>query len=112
MITLNLDGNVDPEEAALVAIDAGAEDFATDEETASIFTKLEELEIVRKALAEAGYEAASVEIDRVPNTTVPLEEREAVQTLRLLDRLEDLEDVQRVYSNADFPDEVLAGFEE
>jgi transcriptional/translational regulatory protein YebC/TACO1 len=46
----------------------------------------------------------------VPTTTVPLEEKEAEQTLRLLERLEDLDDVQRVYSNADFPDEVLAGY--
>jgi transcriptional/translational regulatory protein YebC/TACO1 len=46
----------------------------------------------------------------VPNATILLEEKEALQTLRLLDRLEDLDDVQRVYSNADFPDEALAAY--
>jgi len=48
----------------------------------------------------------------VPAVTVTLEEKEALQTLRLLDRLEDLDDVQRVYSNADFPDAVLASYSE
>ncbi len=110
VIGIDLGGKLDPEEVAMVAIDAGAEDFESDDESLSIYTKLEDLDTVRKALVEAGYEPTSAEIDRVPNTTVPLEEREAEQTLRLLDRLEDLEDVQRVYSNADFPDEVLAAF--
>ena len=43
-------------------------------------------------------------------SSVPLEEKEALQTLKLLDRLEDLDDVQRVYSNAEFPDEALAAY--
>jgi transcriptional/translational regulatory protein YebC/TACO1 len=76
----------------------------------SIYTKPEDLEAVRKALVEQGHEPASSEVEKVPSTTVPLEEKEAIQTLKLLDRLEDLDDVQRVYSNADFPDEVLAAF--
>jgi YebC/PmpR family DNA-binding regulatory protein len=109
-ITLNLGKGQDGEEVALVAIDAGAEDFAVDEDSVSIYTRLEDLEAVRQTLVDAGYTPDSAEIARVPTVTVSLEEKDAMQALRLLDRLEDLEDVQRVYSNADFPDEVLAAY--
>ncbi len=110
VISLNRNAKVDPEAAALVAIDAGAEDFSVDDDAVTIFTKPEELEAVRKALVDAGYEPAASEVEKVPSTTVPLGEEEAIQTLKLLDRLEDLDDVQRVYSNADFPDAVIAAF--
>jgi YebC/PmpR family DNA-binding regulatory protein len=109
VVTLNLNG-FDADDLALVAIDAGAEDFTVEEDVVSVYAKPEDLETVRKALVEQGYEAASVEIEKVPSTTVPLPEKEALQTLKLLDRLEELDDVQRVYSNADFPDEVLAAY--
>ena len=111
VLTLELKPKQDADEIALVAIEAGAEDFAVEEGTMSIYTKPDEVDIVRRAVTEAGHEPDSVEIEKVPNQTVPLEEKEALQTLRLLDRLEDLDDVQRVYSNADFPDAVLAAFE-
>jgi YebC/PmpR family DNA-binding regulatory protein len=110
VLTLNLNGAEDADEVALMAIDAGAEDFVADEDSLAIYTKPDEVENVRRALVEAGHEPDSVEIEKVPNQTVPLEDKEALQTLRLLDRLEDLDDVQRVYSNADFPDEVLAAY--
>ena len=112
VLNLTLDGGAEAEEIALVAIDAGAEDFSADDETMSIFTKPEDLEAVRLALVESSHAPASAEVEKVPNATVPLEEEEAVQALRLLDRLEDLDDVQRVYANADFPEEVLAAFNE
>jgi YebC/PmpR family DNA-binding regulatory protein len=113
VLTLSTDGKTDPDELALIAIDAGAEDFSADEdETILVYTKPEDLEAVRRSLVDAGHEPASAEIEKVPSATVPLAEKEAVQTLRLLERLEDLDDVQRVYSNADFPDEVLAAFTE
>jgi YebC/PmpR family DNA-binding regulatory protein len=109
-LVVNLPAASNPDEIALVAIDAGAEDFEAEDGVLQIYTKLEDLEVVRKALLDAGHEPSSVEIERVPTTTVTLEEKDALQTLRLLDRLEDLEDVQRVYSNADFPDAVLASY--
>jgi YebC/PmpR family DNA-binding regulatory protein len=109
VVSLDVDGG-DPEELALVAIDAGAEDFTVEDDTVSIYTKPEDLMAVRQALIDSGHEPASAEIDRVPTATVLLEEKEALQALKLLERLEDLDDVQKVYSNADFPDEVLAEF--
>ena len=110
VLTVSLDRGVDDEEVALAAVDAGAEDFESDAENLSVYTKPEDLEAVRKALEESGVNVASSEVARVPSTTVKLDEKDAVSTLRLLEKLEDLDDVQRVYSNADFPDSVLAGF--
>jgi YebC/PmpR family DNA-binding regulatory protein len=110
VITVSLESGVDADEAALAAVDAGAEDFESDDEALSIYTKPEDLEAVRRALTEKGVAVASSEIERVPTTTVTLDEKDAVQTLRLLEKLEDLDDVQKVYSNADFPDSVLAKY--
>jgi YebC/PmpR family DNA-binding regulatory protein len=109
-ITLDLSKGNDGEELALVAIDAGAEDFSVDGDSLTVYTRPEDLEAVRQAMMDAGHEPDSAEIARVPTVTVTLEEKDALQALRLLDRLEDLDDVQRVYSNADFPDEVLASY--
>ena len=110
LITLTLARGADADEVALAAIDAGAEDFVAEGDTLSVYTRPDDLEAVRKELIEAGHEPTSAEIARVPSSTVSLDEREAVQTLRLLDRLEELDDVQRVYSNADFPDAVLSAY--
>jgi YebC/PmpR family DNA-binding regulatory protein len=111
VISLDLDGN-DGEELALLAIDAGAEDFSVDEDSVAIYTRPEDLMAVRQSLVEAGHEPSAADIERVPTATVSLQEKEALQALRLLDKLEDLDDVQRVYSNADFPDAVLASYTE
>ena len=110
VIAVGNDGKRDPDEIVLTAIDAGADDVAIEDDGVSIFTKPEDLDLVRRAILEAGIEAESAELSRVPNATVTLEEQEAILALKLLDRLEDLDDVQRVFSNADFPDEVLASY--
>jgi YebC/PmpR family DNA-binding regulatory protein len=110
VISLTLPPKADADEVALLAIDAGAEDFTAEEDSLSLYTKPEDLENVRKALEDAGYNSDSADVERVPSTTVQLEEKEALQTLRMLERLEDLDDVQRVFSNADFPEEALAAF--
>jgi YebC/PmpR family DNA-binding regulatory protein len=110
VISLTLDAKADPDEVALLAIDAGAEDFANEEESLSVYTKPEDLETVRDALEAAGYVSDSADVERVPSTTVQLEEKEALQTLRMLERLEDVDDVQRVFSNADFPEAALEAF--
>lgn len=110
VISVNVPSGGDSEEIALAAIDAGAEDFEAEDGLLSIYTRPEDLEAVRRSLEEQGYESSG-EIARVPTTTVQLPAREALQTLKLLDKLEDLDDVQRVYSNADFPEEVLAEYE-
>lgn len=110
VLTLNLPSGADPDELALAAIDAGAEDFSVEDDIMSIYTRPEELDIVRRAMVEAGQEPSSAEIDRVANNYIDLDDQDALQALKLLERLEDLDDVQKVYSNADFPEEVLAAF--
>ncbi len=107
IITVDVVGK-DPEELALSVIDAGAEDVHTDQDSLEVYTLPEDLEPVRRALEEQGLTITSAEISMVPKTSVNLDERTATQTIRLLDRLEDLDDVQKVMSNAEFPDEVLA----
>ena len=96
------------DELALSAIDAGAEDVKVEGDTLEVYTAPELLEMVRHALEADGATIASSEVQMVAKTTAPQEPRTAQQTLRLLELLEELDDVQKVYTNADFPDEVLA----
>jgi len=97
----------DAEEFALVAIDAGADDFETFDSTLQIFSPVERLEAIRQTLTDTEASIVSSELSMIPNSTIALDTKAATQTLRLLDQLEELDDVQKVYSNADFPDEVL-----
>jgi YebC/PmpR family DNA-binding regulatory protein len=95
------------EELAMAAIDAGADDFETDDSTLLVYSSIESLETIRRTLTEHDAVIRSSELSMMPTNTVQLNAKTAKQTLRLLDKLEDLDDVQRVYSNGDFPDEVL-----
>jgi len=101
---------LDPDEIALRAIDSGADDVQVDDGTVEIYTKPEALDAIRRALSESGVPVASAEISQVPKSTITLDARQAEQTLRLLDSLDSLDDVQRVASNADFPEDVLAAY--
>lgn len=98
------------EDLALAAIDAGAIDFDTDDGVVSFYSTPSDLECIREALNGVGASIRSSELSMVPQNTVPLDEKEAARTLKLLDQLEDLDDVQRVYSNADFPDNALTEY--
>ena len=97
----------DAEDLALLAIDAGAEDFETVDMTLHAYTAGDSLEHIRKTLAEGGASVKSSELSMVPTSTVTMDDKTARQALRLLDQLEELDDIQKVYSNADFPEEVL-----
>ncbi|HRC61875.1 MAG: YebC/PmpR family DNA-binding transcriptional regulator [Dehalococcoidia bacterium] len=107
VITVEAKGT-DPDEVQLTAIEAGALDISVDEDEVEVLTEPADLEAVREALTSSGLKVAQAEISRVPRTLISLDEKAAIQTLKLLERLDDLDDVSRVYSNADFPDEVLA----
>ena len=100
----------DPEEIALMAIDAGAEDVEVEDKRVEVRTAPENLEKVRRALEEMGVTGLSADLAMLPKSTISLDDKQAVQVLRLLDTLEELDDVQRVYSNGDFPDEVLVEY--
>jgi len=99
--------DLDPEELALQAIDAGAEDVKVENDYVEIYTKPEETQMVREALVKQELSIASAELSMVPKNIVELEEKPALQTLKLLDKLEELDEVQHVSSNADFPDSIL-----
>ena len=97
----------DPEELALEAIDAGAEDVKVADDCIEIYTRPEELVKVREALEQKEMPLASTDLSMVPKTIVELEEKAAVQMLKLLDKLEELDEVQDVTTNADFPETVV-----
>ena len=89
------------------ALEAGAEDMQTDETSYEIRTEPAGLEAVKKALAAANIGYDSAEVTMLPQTRVTLGEKEAQQVLRLMDALEDLDDVQQVYANFDIPDQIM-----
>jgi transcriptional/translational regulatory protein YebC/TACO1 len=98
----------DPDEVALAAIDAGASDVDTTVDPVEIFTEPGDLEGVRKALEAAGVAVESAESAMIAKQTVELDVARARQAIRLVELLEDLDDVQRVTANFDIPEEVFA----
>jgi YebC/PmpR family DNA-binding regulatory protein len=108
LIAIPKDG-VDADEVALAAIDAGAEDVDTDsDDRIEVFTSPADLEGVRKALEGAGVAVESAESTMIARTTVELDGSKARQNLRLVELLEELDDVQRVTANFDIPEELFA----
>ena len=107
LITLPLGGQ-DPDDLALMAIDAGAADVDTDADTIEVYTGHTELEAVRRALEAAGVRIASAELIMQPTNTIEVDAAKARGNLRLIEHLEDHEDVQRVTGNFEIPDEVMA----
>jgi YebC/PmpR family DNA-binding regulatory protein len=95
------------EEAELLAIENGAEDTTAEDSTLEIRTAPENFETLCLAFETAGLKALSSEITMIPTIQAVLDEKTAEQTLKLLDKLEDLDDVQKVITNADFPEAVL-----
>jgi YebC/PmpR family DNA-binding regulatory protein len=101
-------GAVDEDELMLAAADAGAEDVVQDESTFRVIAAQEDLHAVRAALEQAGIPIDSAEQTMVPKTTVPVEDEAAAKkVLRLLDALDENDDVQEVYANFDIPERVL-----
>ncbi|AGK97834.1 YebC/PmpR family DNA-binding transcriptional regulator [Clostridium pasteurianum] len=96
---------LDEDEVMMAALDAGAEDFNPEEEAFEITTAMEDFSVVREALETAGYEFASAELTMIPDTYTELNLEDAEKVQSLIDKLEDDDDVQDVYSNAQFPDE-------
>ena len=102
--------NVDAEELALQAIDAGADDVKIDMGIVEIQTQPQDLERIRKTLEEQKVTISTAELLQMPSNLVKLDEKSALQSLRLLEKLEELDDVQHVFTNADFPDEVVESY--
>jgi len=99
---------VDEEELTMAAADAGAEDVVEEGSSYEVTTAAEDLHAVREALQGAGFAIASAESTMLPKTTVEIDdEATARKVLRLIDALEENDDVQDVYANFDIPERVL-----
>jgi len=110
VITLDA-SNGGADDMALQAIDSGADDVKTDGDYVEVYTEPSRMEDVRKAL-EANFTVVSAEVSRVPKATVMVDDSKAGQVMSFLDQLEQLDDVQHVYSNADFSEEALQGLQQ
>ena len=107
VVTVDIDDEERAEELGLLSIDAGAEDIQIDEGVLEVYAPIENLQEVQKSIETEGVSVRSAEMSMVPKTTIALADKEAEQTLRLLDALEELDDIQKAFTNADFPPEVL-----
>jgi YebC/PmpR family DNA-binding regulatory protein len=91
------------------ALEAGAEDIVTNEDgSVDVLTTPDEFDEIRTKMVEAGLDPQQAEVTERPSTVVDLDAESAASVMKLLEALEDLDDVQQVYTNAAFPDEVLA----
>jgi YebC/PmpR family DNA-binding regulatory protein len=107
VVVVPADG-VDEEELLLVAADGGADDIEQDGSVFQVTSAPEALSTVRQTIEGAGFSVDSAELQLVPKTTVEIDdEQKARQVMRLIDALEENDDVQDVYANFDIPEQVL-----
>jgi YebC/PmpR family DNA-binding regulatory protein len=108
---VSVKGSFDEDELFLVAADAGAEDVQFEDGLAEIYTDLDDFTRVRDTLEENGYELDEATMIYEPNNLLPLDQRAAVQVMKVIEEVEDLDDVQNVYSALDITDEAIAAIE-
>jgi YebC/PmpR family DNA-binding regulatory protein len=106
IVAINLDGQ-DPDEVTLKAIDAGAVDVNQDGTMLEVYTDLQDLEKVRQMMERDALNIETAERTFVPKTTVSLEDQKAQSCVRLIEKLEDLDDVQNVSSNLELTQELV-----
>jgi YebC/PmpR family DNA-binding regulatory protein len=109
-LTLEPDG-LDQDEIFNIAVEWGADDVIFGSDLVEIYTSPDDFRAVRDALEGRGIRLQSAEITLVPKTTIELEQKHALQNMNLINALEDLDDVQQVYSNLDITDELMEVFE-
>ncbi|MCX4192687.1 YebC/PmpR family DNA-binding transcriptional regulator [Methylophaga sp. OBS1] len=106
---ITLPAGTEEDDIMEVALEAGAEDIVNnDDGTIDVFTSPEDYSTVKDALDAAGIEVESSQVTMHPDNTVSLEVEDARKAIGLIEAFEELDDVQEVYSNADFSDEVMA----
>jgi YebC/PmpR family DNA-binding regulatory protein len=101
-------GDADPDELSLVAIDAGASDVEAEDDVVTVYTEPGDLHRVREAIQAAGFDTETAQLMMRPKTLVAPEPDAAIKVIRLVEKLEDLDDVQEVFTNVDVTDEVLS----
>lgn len=105
LIVVNRDG-VDEEKVMETAIEAGAEDVREEEGTFEIITAPEDFQAVRDAIVNAKIDIEMSEITMIPQNMAPLEGKDAEKMVKMMDAFDDCDDVQKVYTNADIPDDI------
>ncbi|MFM8551712.1 MAG: YebC/PmpR family DNA-binding transcriptional regulator, partial [Nitrospiraceae bacterium] len=100
-------GKVEEDKLLSLALDAGAEDVKVDEKAFEVITDPHDFEAVKKALANAKIEPALAEVTFVPQNHVKLAEKAAEQMLKLMEVLDEHDDVQKAHANFDIPDEIM-----
>ena len=110
VISIPADG-VDPDDLALQAIDVGALDVEVDEEAVTVYTVTTDFAKVKNALAAAGYPTEDAELAMIPTNQIQLEAKHTLQVMKLADALEDLDDVDQVWSNVEITEEAAAAYE-
>jgi YebC/PmpR family DNA-binding regulatory protein len=105
--TITLDANRYSEDDLMDAVEAGAEDISADEGIFEVIAPLEDFATVRRALEGAGVEVEAAELAYRPTSLVPIDEAQTRKLMNLIERLEELDDVDEVYANFDAPAEVL-----
>jgi YebC/PmpR family DNA-binding regulatory protein len=94
-----------------VAVEAGADDVVFSDDLIEVFAEVSDFQGVRQALEDAGIAFETVELSMMPKTPMQLGEKETLQVMGVIEDLEDLDDVQQVYSNLDISDEIMAKYE-
>ena len=109
---ISFGNDISEDDVMEVALEAGAEDIVTNADgSVDVFTSPEDYSAVKDALDAAGLESQSAEVTMHPDTTVSLDLDDAQKAIAMIEAFEELDDVQQVYSNADFSDEVMAQLE-
>jgi len=109
-IAITPDG-VDEDTVFEIAVEAGAEDVVFGDDLIEVYAELENFQAVRRALEEAGIRFETADLAMIPKTTMQLAEKETLQVMGIIDALEELDDVQQVYSNLNISDEVMGKYE-
>lgn len=104
-------GKVDADTIFEIAVDAGAEDVNVGDDLIEVFTEPADLHVVRDALAAQSVSINSAELAQIPKIAMSLDEKGTLSNMNLIDALEELDDVQQVYSNLDISDEAMAAYE-
>ncbi len=94
-----------------IAVEAGADDVVFSDDMIEVYAELEDFQAVRQALQDAGFHFETAELAMLPRTTMQLEEKGTLQVMAVIEALEELDDIQQVYSNLDISDEVMAKYE-
>ena len=111
IISIEVVEGMNADDISLMAIDAGAEDVKADADYIEIYTSMEDMENIRKALEDNDVPVKSAELAKVANNMLELDEATSLSVLKLIDRLENLDDVRSVWSNVEFTDEVMEKYE-